>query len=905
MDFRKKFINIFFQWGKSFEVSKDNSLDDKHSNCSEPEDMLPSSMATTNKKDSENLQRFTYLNQNQNLLERNEEKVTRLNKGVKIIGQKNLDRDSSVEDLLEISKEEKKDDKTVCKDNKNFCENCQAILSKELKVLYCPKHKLCENCVFKAPKSCRDCANYLNNLANHHNQTSHLCRCCKKKFLNSPLKCEYHAFCESCLYKKNYNLFDEIKNCRICSLDFNSLKYRESKKIESNSPNNSIKECHQMKLNNKRNHEDIEGKETFIQKICAGKICGNQINKAFKLPTCIDHEYCEICVKTEIINLDCFNCKRYLRALKEENRYYSRCCLCIENPLKPLYKCTSHRYCKNCFIFLLENDFSHIKTVNSCRDCIIDFEKLKEVEKSKNNFDLNNQSKKVHDEISWNKIFNSGYIVKHESETIGNDMKSNFKNCSSKKCLTSTDQLFKVSNCVDHEYCAECIKGESTCVSCENCSNYFKCVGSNKYSKKIYCFLCNKYTWDSTIRCSLHVYCEICTDFLLKNDYTHIVNVNKCSKCCFNFKELKSNQEKEEGSLYFGRSRNEKIGKDYLENDAKNKVINPNSKLVIKSCASRMCSTKSETLFKTTRCTEHEYCSSCIKNERTSPRCTEHEYCSSCIKNDRTSPHCIDCKKYFQNLKSTIHTRSYCCICDESADNQDFACSSHKYCKICFEFLGKNDFTHIVLVNNCYRCPLYFKEIKSRDYKSSESSVERLLHSRQKDYDNSRKLDNKEKNRSIDKSQKIVEENTSLISKKCSSQRCMAQTDRLFKTSKCTLHEYCITCIKRDDNYTNCTYCNTYFKCMKPRSCILRNKCRLCDMHTSYQKPECESHVYCEECYNFLLKNDFEHIACVFNCSVCRLKLKKNKEETIKQDPYSPPTIEIDSHFPSKKMKLT
>ena len=60
---------------------------------------------------------------------------------------------------------------------------------------------------------------------------------------------------------------------------------------------------------------------------------------------------------------------------------------------------------------------------------------------------------------------------------------------------------------------------------------FFKALASTAIKGNIKCNLCTKWPETRRIKCEAHDYCNVCTEFVLKNDYKIFPQISKCEKC--------------------------------------------------------------------------------------------------------------------------------------------------------------------------------------------------------------------------------------------------------------------------------------------------------------------------------------------------------------------------------------
>lgn len=102
-------------------------------------------------------------------------------------------------------------------------------------------------------------------------------------------------------------------------------------------------------------------------------------------------------------------------------------------------------------------------------------------------------------------------------------------------------------------------------------------------------------------------------------------------------------------------------------------------------------------------------------------------------------------------------------------------------------------------------------------------------------------------------------------------QGCKINCDKLLKLPNCSNHEFCENCIKNRPIHNSCEKCAFFFSLSTEKSNSASNLCLFCQKKASILTPNCESHVYCESCYDFMSKNSFSHLVQVSDCKVCSL----------------------------------
>ena len=597
------------------------------------------------------------------------------------------------------------------------------------------------------------------------------------------------------------------------------------------------------------------GKTKSIYNFCNG--CNGHYNELFKMPCCQTHELCEKCIKNGPDYNNCDDCRIFFISITNVNEQVTQVCrFCKKESLNIKFKCEVHKYCKKCLSFMTENCFSTI--YNDCDDCRVCFKGLKSEVSSPESFEKNVggiDDEPSHQDIKSNKIIDE-------------------KTCTNQSCEFEKGDLLNLPTCIDHKYCANCIKNEFKIVDCKKCSKYLTTTEHESNIFPYLCSLCSDLPLTHDSNCKLHAYCTECSEFLLSNDFSHVLIANKCSSCRFYFNELKrikvkSSDENKESSFKpspipdaVSEEDKLKIG-CRLDDDAKFQNIEPNQSPEVKICSNSSCKNQIGKLFRTSKCCEHEFCENCIGDEKTLISCNK-------------------CENYFKCISSNhFLTNSLCRLCEGYLSNQSFNCDAHEYCQVCYEFLVKNDFAHIKYVSECKKCCTHFESIKFKEQKKvSESS-----NLGENDELNSIKNSVGEV---IDgnKSENIESKPKSDL-KKCSSKDCETFSESLIKGPRCSEHEFCEKCIKKRQEYNYCSKCYYYFKSLEGKSDFSSNLCSLCHEGKLIPDYKCKLHGYCEICFEFILKNGFNHIEFVSTCYDCKSFFSKAKS----QDEISPKEI--------------
>lgn len=94
------------------------------------------------------------------------------------------------------------------------------------------------------------------------------------------------------------------------------------------------------------------------------------------------------------------------------------------------------------------------------------------------------------------------------------------------------------------------------------------------------------------------------------------------------------------------------------------------------------------------------------------PQCTSHKYCIKCISSQLTfesSSFCTKCQNYLKTINRVVAKNvSVCAVCI-AFPNYSPWCAYHQYCSQCRDFFKNHEFSHILIVENCEECKIYFK----------------------------------------------------------------------------------------------------------------------------------------------------------------------------------------------------
>ena len=460
---------------------------------------------------------------------------------------------------------------------------------------------ICENCL-KYFKSLKPKPKYSKNLCSLCNDPF--------KYSNDVCTLHFYCkICYEFLGKNDNSHIVLVRKCDDCSSYFNELKLKEQGKVEmignENLGLNPPAEINDDENLKKRELEsicnEINSKSSAEQHKCL-----NQIEKLFKIPRCTVHRFCKDCIRNENTNISCADCKKYFKSLKLRTTHSDRLCsLCKELALKSECLCSWHIYCNVCNNFLENNEFDFIIIVTECGQCCTYFQsKLieKEVKKIEPSGDLNlyspkssGQEREIESKVileSLTKLANQSIITeenkshgpkvnqtreakanegtpnkdsiaippkdKNYSSDFSSDLsedlyESNLSysskpnhtyNCSA--CKGQKIKVFKTPRCADHDYCEVCINKKPKILKCEFCTMYFESLTRKLDSSILQCSLCKIPPNSPKIKCKSHSYCKYCYEFLINNEFSHIINVANCQDCCGSIKGIKKQVEKVE-----------------------------------------------------------------------------------------------------------------------------------------------------------------------------------------------------------------------------------------------------------------------------------------------------------------------------------------------------------------------
>ena len=429
---------------------------------------------------------------------------------------------------------------------------------------------------------CLEIANYLDFMVK--------CEECENKVLPKLglLKCKR---CKSQILQTQYPCFDFIGTCVGC--------YRKSH------DDTHVFNCFKCKL-----YLDLT-----TRRMCNGCNVDHNISDLCKIPKCSKHSYCKRCLNQSIPvrrqSKDCLECDGFFQ-VNQTKRNKNQCNLCNLGTNTPdlieIPKCNSHKYCDECYQFILSNDSSMFPNISTCKKCkksinMITGEKFlqKQGENSKSIYeeslkkataryikcenghgyasDMSGDQLISRIDKNCRSCINKLIILDNVSKCIlcgnPNDIpypmrcrtyKNLCSNCSfplieithvrlCEVCLTNLKDkintccscnkfyektaLYHLPKCNSHVFCKDCLALPlSNCSSyCTRCSGYFDRnhelgleLSRGKFDNKS-CNLCRDPSAIFPGYCGRHGYCEICSDFILRNDWTEFPSIQSCGDC--------------------------------------------------------------------------------------------------------------------------------------------------------------------------------------------------------------------------------------------------------------------------------------------------------------------------------------------------------------------------------------
>lgn len=114
---------------------------------------------------------------------------------------------------------------------------------------------------------------------------------------------------------------------------------------------------------------------------------------------------------------------------------------------------------------------------------------------------------------------------------------SNMPSCIS--CKKSLKKEFITPRCTQHKFCENCFKQGSIKIRCDYCFMYFESLKRDPCNNSFICSMCKLYPTNTGIKCESHFYCRYCFDFLVRNDFSHLVLIMSCRECKTSLEAIK------------------------------------------------------------------------------------------------------------------------------------------------------------------------------------------------------------------------------------------------------------------------------------------------------------------------------------------------------------------------------
>ena len=420
-----------------------------------------------------------------------------------------------------------------CLDVMVKCNDCETKVLSKLNLLKCRRCKsqllqvqspcfefigTCVECYrnnhdYTHVNNCDNCKFYLDRT------TRRLCNGCKVYHNISDLckipKCNKHSYCERCL-KQPSPEFRQPKDCLEC---YNFFKVNRTKR--------NINQCN---------------------------LCTNTHN-LIELPNCNSHAYCEECYQFILRNdssmfpniSTCKNCKNVLEKItlgkflqrQEENskRIYAES---LKKTIARYIKCENgHEYPSE-----LSGDQLISRIDKNCRSCINNFIILDNVSNCILCENPNDIPYPMRCRRYTNLCSNCSFPlieIAHvrQCEVCLTNLKDKINTCCSCNQLHEKTALHHLPKCNSHVFCKDCLAlPRSNCSRyCTSCSGYFdrnhelglelsRGIFDNKS-----CNLCRDPSVIFPGYCGRHGYCEICSNFILRNDWTEFPSIQSCGDC--------------------------------------------------------------------------------------------------------------------------------------------------------------------------------------------------------------------------------------------------------------------------------------------------------------------------------------------------------------------------------------
>ena len=310
--------------------------------------------------------------------------------------------------------------------NKNSrCSACQSEMDKGYATSRCSEHRYCKNCIISKQsrnKACELCNMYFQSLMLVKDPSKLRCTLCGICPNSPDIKCPVHSYCQYCY---EYLINNEclhiiaVADCRECRYSINLIqkkkatdsapeKNNETRRIQVNSTEidpdklqnqnfSSKTKPDSIKLPRNYDTEDAEFRKQFKTNSdfagqnwksnnsrCSGFYCSS-IGE-FLTPRCTEHRFCMKCFKSGSKYFRCEFCIMYFESISRRmDQNIFQCSLCKLAPINSEIKCNVHKYCKYCYDFISNSDYSHLINVVNCQECCKFLKLIKEKNASKLN----------------------------------------------------------------------------------------------------------------------------------------------------------------------------------------------------------------------------------------------------------------------------------------------------------------------------------------------------------------------------------------------------------------------------------------------------------------------------------------------------------------------------------------
>ncbi|OMJ66231.1 hypothetical protein SteCoe_37002 [Stentor coeruleus] len=448
---------------------------------------------------------------------------------------------------------------------------------------------------------------------------------------------------------------------------------------------------------------------------CSSCGCTKSIYE-LKIPgSCLDHIFCVVCYESQSIHefinsINCTKCDEFFRLSQSSSMDICSYCLGSQDLIENI--CQSHKICKSCISMPCDNK------IKLCYYCSIQFENTC---------------------CNYFKFSNSGVLLfpRHMAHKYCRDcFNKDFKEChecsdrfikASKSCFIckETTNIFYENECVEHNFCVNCLNILIDKRYSELYSAFYSCDICIKSIQKLYyqnyCSLClsNDNLFKIFSCPQKHYYCEIC--LTTKKD---IIPYLRCNYCIEYFSP---NIEFSHCILCLKSRKNHRLlacNEHYVCDYCFNFLLSKNVDLYLKLIRCAYCVKSIEQLLKDknfnfksiagSQKSDQEYanCMICDDMDGITKHCSEHKVCIKCCARNPQFIKDINCSQCFDLMNSL------CCGCHEINENTtllylNLCCSQlHRYCKNCF-----NAYKTLERSESCELC------LKMYDFNSSQDCI--------------------------------------------------------------------------------------------------------------------------------------------------------------------------------------